>query len=136
MSPLSALLAAAITLLGLAAAQDPSPIPAFPPWNYTGCANEPGIGRALDGASTSSANMTAELCLDFCAAADFGLAGLEYGRECVPPTHTLHPAVLPLTRRTDVSAATRCSPTRRSARPAATTRAAATRRRCAAARTG
>ncbi|ORX99400.1 hypothetical protein BCR34DRAFT_495426 [Clohesyomyces aquaticus] len=51
-------------------------------WEYTGCGTDNIGARAFTGKSTSSDDMTVEKCVDFCSAAGFSYAGLEYGREC------------------------------------------------------
>ncbi|KAF2795994.1 WSC-domain-containing protein [Melanomma pulvis-pyrius CBS 109.77] len=50
-------------------------------WEYTGCGNDAGT-RSFTGDKTASDDMTVEKCVDFCSAAGFSYAGLEYGREC------------------------------------------------------
>ena len=45
------------------------------------CYTEGPSGHALDGASTTSANMTIETCLDFCEKDGWGWAGLQNGNE-------------------------------------------------------
>ncbi|KAA8895875.1 WSC domain-containing protein [Sphaerosporella brunnea] len=68
-------------MAGIAKGQDPTPIPVIGVWGYAGCAQETPLGRTLNGASTSG-NMTAEKCLNYCTSQDYGLAGMEYGNEC------------------------------------------------------
>lgn len=47
------------------------------------CLTEPGSGgRALQGASTTSQDMTVELCVNFCSGKSMKYAGVEYAREC------------------------------------------------------
>jgi hypothetical protein len=50
-------------------------------WEYTGCGNDAGT-RSFTGSKTSSDDMTVETCVDFCSAAGYSYAGLEFGREC------------------------------------------------------
>jgi hypothetical protein len=50
-------------------------------WEYTGCGNDADT-RSFTGSKTASDDMTVEKCVDFCSAAGFSYAGLEYGREC------------------------------------------------------
>ncbi|KAI1338944.1 WSC-domain-containing protein [Xylariaceae sp. FL0016] len=50
-------------------------------WAFAGCAYENG-GRVLNDAATSSANMTSELCTQFCASKGFHIAGTENSKEC------------------------------------------------------
>ena len=51
-------------------------------WSEIGCIAEGASGRALTGASTTSANMTRATCAAFCAGKGFALAGVEYSDEC------------------------------------------------------
>ncbi|WWC57722.1 uncharacterized protein I303_100256 [Kwoniella dejecticola CBS 10117] len=64
------------------AAVDPTAVPS--PWVAAPVQviAEATSGRALTGASLVSDDMTYTMCLDFCSAGGFALAGLEYGREC------------------------------------------------------
>ncbi|WVQ99094.1 hypothetical protein IAU59_006226 [Kwoniella sp. CBS 9459] len=50
-------------------------------WNKQGCIQEVG-GRALNGASLVTNDMTLEKCTSFCANKGFAFAGLEYATEC------------------------------------------------------
>ncbi|KAI9774328.1 MAG: hypothetical protein M1840_004222 [Geoglossum simile] len=59
----------------------PTPSQTLGTWVYLGCANETNP-RALNSAATASNAMTVKVCQDFCISSGFGLAGLEYGREC------------------------------------------------------
>jgi hypothetical protein len=54
-------------------------------WADLGCIVEGTNGRALTGASTTSPNMTANVCTGFCASKGFTYAGLEFGdvRTCL-----------------------------------------------------
>lgn len=51
-------------------------------WAAAGCRTEATSGRALNGYSFSSSNMTNELCTTTCASRGFTIAGTEYSREC------------------------------------------------------
>ncbi|PIL30122.1 hypothetical protein GSI_07699 [Ganoderma sinense ZZ0214-1] len=51
-------------------------------WSEVGCIAEGASGRALTGASTTSANMTRAACAAFCEEQGFALAGVEYSDEC------------------------------------------------------
>lgn len=51
-------------------------------WYYVGCGSD-GIGsRTLTGPSQSSANMTVEICVDFCSSQGYSIAGTEYVNQC------------------------------------------------------
>jgi hypothetical protein len=50
-------------------------------WVAGECRTEPSGGRALNGYTFSSNNMTNELCASTCASRNFTIAGAEYGRE-------------------------------------------------------
>ncbi|WWC90941.1 uncharacterized protein L201_005879 [Kwoniella dendrophila CBS 6074] len=50
-------------------------------WSKQGCIQEVG-GRALNGASLATNDMTLEKCTSFCADKGFAFAGLEYSSEC------------------------------------------------------
>ncbi|KIP07217.1 hypothetical protein PHLGIDRAFT_35537 [Phlebiopsis gigantea 11061_1 CR5-6] len=56
--------------------------PLTPGWGDLGCIAEGTNGRALTGASTTSPNMTANVCAGFCASKGFTYAGIEFGDEC------------------------------------------------------
>ena len=50
---------------------------------YVGCVSEGNNnGRTLTGASTSSNNMTLEMCRSFCTSRGFSLSGTEYSSQC------------------------------------------------------
>jgi hypothetical protein len=51
-------------------------------WESLGCIAEGNQGRALISAQMDSDSMTIDMCLNFCASKGFGMAGLEYGRQC------------------------------------------------------
>ncbi|GHJ85743.1 hypothetical protein NliqN6_2145 [Naganishia liquefaciens] len=57
-------------------------IVAPPGWESLGCIAEGTQGRALVSAELQSDSMTIDMCLNFCSSRGFGMAGLEYGREC------------------------------------------------------
>ncbi|ODO08369.1 hypothetical protein L198_00094 [Cryptococcus wingfieldii CBS 7118] len=61
------------------------------------CISEVTSGRALAHASTASDDMTIETCLDFCNAAGWQYAGIEYGRECYCGDYLANGASLDLT---------------------------------------
>ncbi|TYJ52616.1 hypothetical protein B9479_006787 [Cryptococcus floricola] len=61
------------------------------------CISEATSGRALVHASTASDDMTIETCLDFCDAAGWQYAGIEYGRECYCGDYLANGASLDLT---------------------------------------
>ncbi|ODN97968.1 hypothetical protein I350_07605 [Cryptococcus amylolentus CBS 6273] len=61
------------------------------------CISEATSGRALAHASTASDDMTIETCLDFCDAAGWQYAGIEYGRECYCGDYLANGASLDLT---------------------------------------
>ncbi|KAG4411385.1 hypothetical protein IFR04_015473 [Cadophora malorum] len=56
--------------------------PTIGPYSYYGCQTEGTTARALAGAAMASDSMTLEMCQAFCAAGNFALFGVEYGREC------------------------------------------------------
>ena len=56
--------------------------PTIGPYSYYGCQTEGTTARALAGAAMASDSMTLEICQTFCAAGNFALFGVEYGREC------------------------------------------------------
>ncbi|WWD16948.1 hypothetical protein CI109_101380 [Kwoniella shandongensis] len=58
------------------------------------CIQEGSSGRALGSASTSSSDMTIGKCLDFCDAAGWQYAGIEYGSECYCANSLLNGASL------------------------------------------
>lgn len=51
-------------------------------WSYLGCGSDNIADRAFTGLSFSRQNTTVESCIDFCAAAGYTYAGLEYKSEC------------------------------------------------------
>ena len=51
-------------------------------YEYVGCIAEGTSGRALQGASVSSANMTQAVCVSYCESLGFPLAGMEYSTQC------------------------------------------------------
>ncbi|KAK3944151.1 WSC domain-containing protein [Diplogelasinospora grovesii] len=59
-----------------------SPTATLPPWSYTGCANDSTSSRSLNGTSTTSVNMTVEMCQQFCSSKNYPLAGVEYSTQC------------------------------------------------------
>lgn len=54
----------------------------IPGWDYKGCYTDNGNSRTLYDMSTANDSMTAESCVQFCSAAGYPFAGVEYGREC------------------------------------------------------
>ncbi|KAJ9115652.1 hypothetical protein QFC20_000979 [Naganishia adeliensis] len=51
-------------------------------WESLGCIAEGNQGRALISAQMDSDSMTIDMCLNYCSSKGFGMAGLEYGRQC------------------------------------------------------
>lgn len=51
-------------------------------WSYLGCGKDNISSRAFTGPFFSRQNTTVESCIDFCSAAGFEYAGLEYKAEC------------------------------------------------------
>lgn len=51
-------------------------------WESLGCIAEENQGRALISAQMDSDSMTIDMCLNYCSSKGFGMAGLEYGRQC------------------------------------------------------
>ncbi|KAF2805077.1 WSC-domain-containing protein [Mytilinidion resinicola] len=51
-------------------------------WEYVGCGVDNYFTRTFTGKTTAGDDMTVEKCVDFCNAAGFSYAGLEYRREC------------------------------------------------------
>ncbi|KAJ9132986.1 WSC-domain-containing protein [Pleurostoma richardsiae] len=55
-------------------------------WTYTGCYNDSVADRALSSAtlygSTSTINMTVEVCVAYCNQKGYTVAGVEYGQQC------------------------------------------------------
>lgn len=51
-------------------------------FRYIGCGKDNIGGRTLTGARTSSPSMTNEMCVEFCKARGFSIAGTEYSNEC------------------------------------------------------
>ncbi|KAI1640310.1 hypothetical protein F4809DRAFT_591116 [Biscogniauxia mediterranea] len=49
-------------------------------WTYSGCYTD--VGRTINSASTTSAEMTVEACLLFCDGKGFAYSGTEYSSEC------------------------------------------------------
>ncbi|KUJ17722.1 FAD/NAD(P)-binding domain-containing protein [Mollisia scopiformis] len=60
-----------------------SPTSTSNPWIYVGCANDTSATRALPNIFTWSPNMTIPLCLLTCQNANYPLAGLEFGDQCM-----------------------------------------------------
>jgi hypothetical protein len=56
--------------------------PTLSPWNYIGCANDSIDSRALSAASTTLTTMNITICQSYCKAANYPLAGVEYGTQC------------------------------------------------------
>ncbi|KAK2058615.1 WSC-domain-containing protein [Colletotrichum caudatum] len=52
------------------------------PWTYRGCFTEAGSSRTLGGDRYSGDDMTQEKCIAYCNSKGYGMAGVEYGREC------------------------------------------------------
>ena len=50
-------------------------------WEYTGCAFDSISTRTLDGSNESKDDMTVETCINFCSAAGYSYAGLEYSTQ-------------------------------------------------------
>ncbi|KAI9818427.1 MAG: hypothetical protein M1827_000486 [Pycnora praestabilis] len=52
-------------------------------WEFVGCASDSGNTRALSGpALTNSTSMTTEMCMAYCTAQGYQLAGTEYASQC------------------------------------------------------
>lgn len=51
-------------------------------WHELGCVAEGPKGRAFTSTSTTNDAMTKAVCANFCSAAGFPYAGVEFGREC------------------------------------------------------
>ncbi|KAK8115039.1 hypothetical protein PG999_007108 [Apiospora kogelbergensis] len=51
-------------------------------FEYQGCFEEGKTGRVLPDAMMGNETLTVEGCMGFCAGRGFGVAGVEYGREC------------------------------------------------------
>ncbi|KAI5778011.1 hypothetical protein EDC01DRAFT_623331 [Geopyxis carbonaria] len=60
----------------------PAVLPGYADYVSLGCWTEGTNERALSGAATSSANMSVPVCVDYCKARGFALAGVEYAAEC------------------------------------------------------
>lgn len=74
-------------------------------YTLTGCIAEGSSGRALTGASTTSASgMSRGACVAFCQSKGFALAGVEYGQECYCGSQLVNGA----TNATLLDASSRC----------------------------
>tara|TARA_R110002003_G_scaffold171_12_gene13968 strand:+ start:1763 stop:3070 length:1308 start_codon:yes stop_codon:yes gene_type:complete len=51
-------------------------------WEYAGCGSDNIGDRAFRGPSEGKDDMTVPACIDYCSAAGYAYAGLEFGREC------------------------------------------------------
>lgn len=57
--------------------------PAVADWKYSGCYEDSVAKRVLTGDyHADPAEMTPEVCIDYCKNGDFKYAGVEYGAEC------------------------------------------------------
>ncbi|KAK1994348.1 WSC domain-containing protein [Colletotrichum falcatum] len=52
------------------------------PWTYMGCFTETSSSRVLSGARYSGDDMSQEKCIAYCDGKGYGVAGVEWGREC------------------------------------------------------
>ena len=59
---------------------DPGIINSIGPYNFSGCATEATVGRALSGKAVSTSDMTLERCAGNCTG--YQLFGVEFGNEC------------------------------------------------------
>ncbi|GAO48326.1 hypothetical protein G7K_2500-t1 [Saitoella complicata NRRL Y-17804] len=72
------------TIVAPVATSSSSPIPSVLPdnaWDYLGCATDSVAARTLP-VGWSPGGMTLELCMNYCAAQNYTISGVEYAQEC------------------------------------------------------